>query len=64
MSYNDACADDWDYDDDMFQDEDEGVAEDGDGASVCSQRGDDSWLDPHTQSTIIIKTTKYLRISN
>ena len=38
----------------LFQDEDEGVEEDGDGASVCSQRGDDSWLDPHPQSTIII----------
>ena len=51
MSYNDTC----DYDYDVFQDEDEGVAEDGDGASVCSQRRDDSWLDLHTRSTIIIK---------
>ena len=27
----------------LFQDEDEGVEEDGGGTSVCSQRRDDSW---------------------
>ena len=31
----------------FFQDENESLEEDGDGANICSSRGVDSWLDSH-----------------
>ena len=47
----------------MFQDEDEGVEDDGDGASVCPQRGNDSWLDPRRNHNhhSSLETTKDLK---